>query len=284
MDIKINNFQYHQVFWGRKQIGYTQLQMLQKMPELLSKNISLEQISQETGRTRSSILQWVKDNTGFTFGYFQRKALMESYRDALTQYLNEQKSINEISELIGKSTDWTRNCLKELGLYRSRADVDKALDAQVPQLIELGYTIKGIANALNTSVSKVKQWIDANYKTSIVKIRHDNKTLIKHSTDKTNNRWKDELAEYLAAGMSLTEISRITGRPLSRLIYWLRIFGFTTKKQKMHELMVKKVPEMIEKKMKLDEMAKKIGLSDATISRWIRKTYGKTYLDIRLGR
>ena len=281
MEIKINSFQQDLTFFGRKG-GITQLQMLQKMPELLAKNTPLDEMSKETGRTPSSLLKWIKQNTGLTYKQHQLSASRELYKDKLVQLARENKSVNFIAKAIGKGSDWTRNRLKELGLYRTRKELNEVLEEQADKLISEGYSAVAIGEKLNVSQNKLRDWIGTKYNDNITEIRKKNKIRIKKEYSEETNLWKDELAKYLLKGMSISEISRITGRPCSRIAYWLNKFEFNTKNQIAHSKMNELVPQMMKRGMKLSEMAEEVGLSEATISRWIIKTYGKTYTDLRL--
>ena len=284
MDIKINSFQPNLMFMSRKKVGYTQFQMLQTVPEMLKKGTALEEISKVTGRSQSSLLTWIKENTGRTYHQFQKTAEMESYRESLIKYINEGKKISEMADLIGRGVEWTRKCLDILGLCKTRKSVDLYLKEQVPALVKEGYTIENIAQMLNSSRSKIQKVIDESFNKSIVKIRHQNGIRLRHYEDEKYAELKKELEGYLDKGMTLSEISKKTGRPNSRIVYWLRIFGLETDAQKSHRLMKENVPDMMQKKIKLKNMAKEIGVSKATISRWIKKTFGKSYTDIRLNR
>ena len=283
MDIKINSFNKNLAFCARKS-RYTQTQMLQVMPDLIAKNTSLEQMAEITGRTQSSLLKWVKNNTGKTLKYFQVKAEKEAISEKIVQYQNENKTLEEIAKLIGKSLDWTRNCLQELGLLLSRETMNKKLEEECPKLIEQGFTIEKMSKILNISGNKIRVWIKNKYGDGIVKIRKKSDIKIKREKNPEIMRLKDELEEYFSKDMTLSEISRITGRPISRIAYWMNKFGFTTKNQQSHKMMREITYKMIKDDVKLYDIAKTVGLSNATISRWIKKTYGKTYTDIRLGK
>ncbi len=283
MDIKINSFNKNLAFCARRG-GYTQSQMLQVMPDLIVKNTSLEHMAEITGRAPSAILKWVKEYTGKTLKSFLIQADKKAIGEKMVQYINENKSIEEIAKLIGKSETWTRNCLQELGLLLPRETLNKKLEEECPKLIEQGFTIEKMSKILNISGNKIRVWIKNKYGDGIIKIRQKNDIKIKRDENPEIMRLKDELEEYFSKDMTLSEISRITGRPISRIAYWMNKFGFTTKNQQSHKMMREITYKMIKDDVKLYDIAKTVGLSNATISRWIKKTYGKTYTDIRFGR
>ena len=85
------------------------------LAKLIEEKVPVEEISQQTGCPISAIKDWIKHNTNTTLYKIQQASERERLMPVIEQALKEGKSFKQIERITGKTRQWIKKALKELG-------------------------------------------------------------------------------------------------------------------------------------------------------------------------
>ena len=253
------------------------------LPLLKNENIEFKDMVKMSGYTNHALLKWFKESFGISASDYFKNRYNEKLKQQMLSFYNNGASLKEVAEYFDRSQKWVYNQYLKFGFKLQREAFEEKISEELPKLLAAGHTIDSIVKILKCSKTKLARWINKNIGSGIVQYRQKHNIVAERRGSNIKNEI-ELIKEHLISGKSVTEIARILKYPLSKIIWLKQKYGLKSEFDNAHERMEKLVPEMIKDKLSLRKMSLVIGLSAATIRRWIRNTYGKKYLDIRLNK
>ena len=217
------------------------------LPLLKNDTIEFKDMVKMSGYTNHALLKWFKESFGISASDYFKNRYNEKLKQQMLSFYNNGASLKEVAEYFDRSQKWVYNQYLKFGFKLQREAFEEKISEELPKLLAAGHTIDSIVKILKCSKTKLARWINKNIGSGIVQYRQ------KHNI-------------------------------VAKIIWLKQKYGLKSEFDNAHERMEKLVPEMIKDKLSLRKMSLVIGLSAATIRRWIMNTYGKKYLDIRLNK
>lgn len=243
------------------------------LPLLQDDTIEFKDMVTRSGYTSSAVLNWFKNTMGVSATEYFKNRTNDKLKKEFELLYKQGLSTSEIANHYGYSEKWVYKNFKKFGLKSRFAELEDKLNDRVPGLIQEGFSIVTICKILKCSKTRLQNWLNKNLKEGIVKYRHDN-NIIQKRKGKDVDKEKELLENYFSCGMTIADVSKLLGYPTSKVLALKNKYGIKSSFNLAHERMEELVPRMLEEKLSLRKMSLAVGLSAATIRRWIIKTYG----------
>ncbi len=285
MNLSINN-SYNNLTFNAKNPRFT-MEYMDKIlnPLLADENASVEQMVKLSHYKPHRIYHWFLKSKGISAAKFFKLRKQEKLKQQMTDLYDKDPKTRNIAEFYDSSVGWVNKKLQKFNIRESREELKERLSKTVPPMLKEGRSVEYIAADQNCSPFIINSWISKNIKESVREYRRKNNIKLKRDFTNEELELKQQLENVFAAGNGIKEASKIIGISKFKVIYWKERFGLKTKKEEAIERMKHLVPLLVPLGISLKRMAKEIGeISAATVRRFIKDEYGKTYIDIRMGR
>ena len=155
--------------------------------------------------------------------------------------------------------------------------------AQIPEMVNSGYTVAKMSNNIDLSRSAIHKWIKKTYNNGIVDVRRIHKITLSRDLNPRQQKLKDTLQELIEnQGKTIKETSEIMNIRKSEITRLMRMYNIVSKKQAAKGTMKEKIQEFIKRGLTIPQMVEEIGnISNDTIRRYICEIYGKTYRELK---
>ena len=272
MNISINNgyygFNQATMFKSRK-LPYSKEEINNILEPFIDSGLCIEKIKQITGLSRRTLESWFRERIGQLPKERKLEAENKRLREELIIHKNSGKDYSTIAKIYGKTKKWVEHKMFELKLTNSFNDIKEVLDANIPWMIEAGYTVNKMSSALGISKKAIFNWISKNKQQSIVKLRHDANVEIWHESKNKTYDLREKLTAFFEKGGTIQEAKKEFNMNPPSLYYWMNMYNIKSNKQKAHIYMEENIQRMLAEKMSIKDMAKEIGLSEITVIRYI---------------
>lgn len=278
--ISLNDYNTNLIFSGRRP-KFSKEELTKILVPLVDSNLPVKELMKKTGISRRIIEKWFDDNYGTTAAKLYRNARKNKLRTELIELRDSGKSNAEIAESLGQTKRWVDKQLYKLKATRVRTKRSMLMQENIPWMLEAGYTIERIHDALQVGKTTISNWIKKYYTSGVVRFRKQNNINIWRDIDNKRFNFKQNFISFFKNGGTITEATKLFDMSPASVFRWLKIFNIKTDKQQKFQKLDENLMECIDKKMNVTEIAKEYGVSPATVTRKIKKITGKYYRDIK---
>ena len=233
---------------------------------------------------QASIKEIKKDIKRETKIVNHQKTQKEIFEEQFNDYLRQGLSPQEIQNKLHISPTSFKYYMRKFHPFyvspKEIAEEDRL--KKIMELAEDGLSSQQIGAALGLSKNYVYKWVQRKFNMSLPQLRKQLNVKQKRTYKNENAReeLKNKMSKYFAEGLGIVEVARMLGLSKIMTIYYKKIFNLKTKKQIAQESLSKIVPVLIKQGYTPRKIAEKVGLSASTITRWLKKNYGKNFSEL----
>ena len=285
MNLSIN-YSYNNPTFNAKNPRFT-MEYMDKIlnPLLLDEDVTIEQMATLSHYKPHRIHNWFLKSKGISAAKFFKLRKQEKLKQQMADLYEKNPKTRKLAEFYDYSVGWVNKKLQNFNIRESREELNERLSKTVPPMLKEGRSVEYIAADQNCSPFVISSWINKNIKESVREYRRNNNIRLKKDFTEEELELKQKMENAFAEGDGIKDAAKHLGITRNKAIYWKERFGLKTKKEEALEKMKEIVPVLVPLGISLKRIAKEIGeISAATVRRFIKDQYGKTYIDIRMGR
>lgn len=280
MNIKINSYNNYNFAFCAKRPKLSNDELTRLLTPFKDSRLSVEDIMKQTGFPKRTITDWFNRNFGMSAAKVYKSMELNELREEFTALKREGKSYGEIAELKGKTKKWVDKKMGALKITRSREEINKLLDENIPWMLVAGYTVEKISKALQIGTTTIYKKMKKYNPIGMVQFRKNNDITIWRDLDLKHENLKKEMTEFFANGGTVNEAKKRFNMNGVVLYHWMEVFNIKSLKQKTSENMKEHLLDRVKAGVPVPEIAREFGVADTTIYRNIKKMTGKTHTEL----
>ena len=147
-------------------VGRTPSSPRQIMNEILTPLVDsftpLKEMIKRTIYSGEQINRWSRIRFGMTIAMLYRTRLKEKLKDEFIEHRNKRTTIREMANIYGQDEYWINKRYEDLGIDRINNEKIELIKANVPWMLDAGYSLLRMQDELKVSGSTISRWIMEN--------------------------------------------------------------------------------------------------------------------------
>lgn len=281
MDLSIKFYSNNVVF--NSKLSTSTIEKMDRIikPMLESGIHDLDLMSKETGLSSYTVKNWFKESLGMSARKYFKMKKEEKIKQKLKEFYDKDAPMREAAEFFGRSQAWVHSQCLKFGFKIQKVIFEKDVERDLWKLLKAGFPIQEICKRTNLSRNDVLKWLNINIKGGLVKYRHDNNIVLKHSSYKKEYEQVEFIKKCFDEGKSIKETAKLLDVTSQKILILKEKYGIKSNLDKARERFEELAPKLIAEKKTLDFIVKEVGVSLETVRRMIIEKYGKSYREIK---